>query len=186
MMASKEHDELVAKSARWLHAHGNPVVVTELASGAGEEADAIGFNGWQSTLIECKVSRADFLADAKKPWRRDPERGLGDLRYFCCPKGLVDVKELPEYWGLLETSGTGLRIKQKAPASPKRNYRPELCILISVIRRIGQSAPSGISIKCYTINTGNRATLGIDLDAEDAPEMLAIQSVSNKEGQRVS
>lgn len=164
-MTGKEHVNLVQRSAAWLRSHSHSIVVTELTTGGGEEPDAIGFNMWLSTLIECKTSRSDFLADAKKPWRRDPARGLGYFRYFCCPKGLIDIKELPENWGLLETSGNGLRVKQPAKPIVKRNYRAEISILVSVLRRVGQSPINGISVRCYTYNTGNRATVGIESPA---------------------
>lgn len=161
------HNELIERSRAWLSGKGYPIVITEIAA-VGEEPDALGFkNGW-STLIECKAHRGDFLADGKKPWRLRPEKALGDDRYYCAPKGLISPEEVPEGWGLLETSGGGLRVKVKpSVASKKSSHRNEIYVLMSVIRRIGQSSPKGVSIRCYTYETKNRASVTIDTATED-------------------
>lgn len=156
------HDELVERSRSWLSGKGYPIVITEIAA-VGEEPDALGFkNGW-STLIECKAHRSDFLSDGKKPWRLRPENALGDDRYYCAPRGLISPDELPTGWGLLETSGRGLRIKVRSSnTSQKKSHRNEIYVLMSVIRRIGQTNPEGVSIRCYTHESKNRASVTID------------------------
>lgn len=81
----------------------------------GEIPDALGFRsvGWEehSVLVEVKVSRADFLADAKKPHRIDPALGLGAFRYYLAPAGLIAVDELPSGWGLIEVQGRALKVR---------------------------------------------------------------------------
>ena len=75
-----------------------------------EVVDAIGFRKYgthASVLVEVKVSRADFLADAKKPHRINPKLGLGAYRYFMAPEGVISVNELPERWGLIEVNARG-------------------------------------------------------------------------------
>lgn len=71
----------------------------------GEAADAIGFRlvsgECHSVLIECKTSRADFLADGKKP-HRQAIAGMGTYRYYLAPEGLIKIGELPKRWGLIE------------------------------------------------------------------------------------
>lgn len=52
-------------------------------------------------VVESKVSRADFLADAKKSFRKNPEEGVGNYRYYACPEGLIKPEELPPKWGLI-------------------------------------------------------------------------------------
>ena len=65
--------------------------------------DAIGWKGkCHSVLAECKLSRADFLADREKQWRTDPEVALGCERYYVAPRGLLRAEEMPDGWGLLE------------------------------------------------------------------------------------
>lgn len=39
-----------------------------------EQPDAIGFGGYATVLVEAKTSRADFLADLKKPFRIHPKK----------------------------------------------------------------------------------------------------------------
>jgi hypothetical protein len=155
------HSDLVDSAMRWLR-KSCPVVVTELAT-VGEEADAIGFKDCISTLVECKASRSDFLADKKKSWRKFPDSALGDYRYYCCPRGLISVSELPDRWGLLEASGSKAFITHKACLFEPRSFkRTEISILVSVLRRIGQNPPQGVSIRCYTFETKNRATVSIE------------------------
>ena len=60
------HTQLVKRTAAWLRGY-HSVVITEMAAmDSSEEADAIGFRGGTTTLVECKTSRADFQADQKK------------------------------------------------------------------------------------------------------------------------
>jgi len=67
----------------------------------GERPDAIGWRDGLSILVECKVSRADFLSDRNKRFRKAPELGMGDWRFFLCPPGVIAIEDLPAGWGLL-------------------------------------------------------------------------------------
>ncbi|HEL3778110.1 hypothetical protein I5U56_02715 [Stenotrophomonas maltophilia] len=114
------HADLVKIAGRWLrNTAGCSVVLEELcaATGNGENPDAIGWYTGRTMLVECKVSRSDFLADRKKRFRANPERGLGLYRYFMAPKGLIKVGELPARWGLLEVNGG--RVSVAAGKRPK-------------------------------------------------------------------
>lgn len=96
------HDELVTVAYGWLRkAKGCGVAVPELVSVTTEIPDAIGFKSGYSILVECKVSRSDFLSDKKKYFRIYPELGMGDFRFYMCPKGLIKKDELPDKWGLI-------------------------------------------------------------------------------------
>ena len=59
----------------------------------------------QSVVVECKISRSDFLADANKPFRQNPEDGLASRRFYMVPAGILAREDLPKYWGLLECKG---------------------------------------------------------------------------------
>lgn len=114
-----------------------PYVTVELVtSNCGELADVFGWNYWTSVLIEVKVSRSDFLADAKKPFRMNPEEGMGEHRYYCCPKGLIAPEELPEQWGLLYEDN-GKITMEKVAGRQTANHRSEMTVLMSVMRREG-------------------------------------------------
>jgi hypothetical protein len=110
------HNDLCLVAVRWLQRNngaGGPgchVAVSECRSGwSGEIPDAIGFRaaGFEdgSTVVECKTSRADFLADRKKAHRI--AGGLGNWRYFMAPTGLLSADDLPHGWGLLEVNQRG-------------------------------------------------------------------------------
>lgn len=103
-MPSVEHDRLTALGARWLKRNGFPVVTTELTChGSRERPDIIGFRSSCSAIVEVKVSRSDFLADAKKPERGTG--GLGNYRFYLCPEGMLSAPEIPQGWFFLEASG---------------------------------------------------------------------------------
>ena len=48
-----------------------------------------------------KISKSDFKADAKKDFRSCESKGIGQLRYYACPEGLIKPEELPPKWGLI-------------------------------------------------------------------------------------
>lgn len=168
-MTDITHDALVSLAARWLRSRGHTVVATEVVSGR-ETADAIGWKGTHSTLIECKTSRSDFLADGKKFFRRHPERGMGSVRYYLAPKGLIDIRELPARWGLIEVVDGRTRVKyQSSGMAQERDAREEIATLLSCIRRIGNGMDAACSVKAYTYETQATATLGVEvLDASAA------------------
>lgn len=82
--------------------HGTTIGAKEFSGGwMPERVDALLFKTGISFLIETKISRSDFLADAKKDFRINPENGVGMYRYYACPEGLISVEELPDKWGLI-------------------------------------------------------------------------------------
>lgn len=97
------HADLIKAGYKWLMTKANcGVAFRELRTYAnGEYPDVIGFQGHASYLIEVKISRSDFLCDKKKPFRKNPTRGMGTYRYYMCPPGLIKIEDLPEGWGLL-------------------------------------------------------------------------------------
>ena len=93
------HAQLVERAVRWLRAYRCGVVLSEQACVGGEMPDAIGWKrACHSVLVECKVTRADFLADRAKPFRQTPEKGVGSERYYLTLSSLVKAEELPTGW----------------------------------------------------------------------------------------
>lgn len=138
------HAELVTLAEKWLWRQGCGVVFAELSTLATPETpDAIGFRTTTSILVECKATRADFLADKNKPFRRDPNRGMGDWRFYLTPKGLVAPDELPEGWGLIEV-GKSVRRTHGGPKGNiwtsdqpfTGNKTAEQALLYSALRRL--------------------------------------------------
>src|SRR5687767_12037574 len=93
------HAELVQRACRWLAGTKRcAVVFAEAGKNVTlEQPDAIGFRLGVSHVIECKVSRSDFHADAKKQWKKFPanEHGMGQQRWYLCPHGLLRPEEMP-------------------------------------------------------------------------------------------
>lgn len=101
---SRLHRSLVEVGAKWAKNQGFPIIGMELsAQYCREQPDVIAFRATCSVLIEVKCSRADFLADRKKPERAAglPTKGLGVYRFYLCPTGLLQVDDVPASWGLL-------------------------------------------------------------------------------------
>jgi len=113
------HADLVAVAAKWLKVQCRcPVVITEMVTAAMETPDAIGWTrGGVTTVVECKTSRSDFAADAKKFFRRSPNHGMGRFRYFMTEPGLLKPDELPAGWGLLEVTAKRVNIVKRSHGS---------------------------------------------------------------------
>lgn len=151
---SPTHGELVLQAGKWLQKRAVVpvrdykdrtgrhrrvkchVVLLEHGSGCPEIPDALGWGPANfSILVECKTSRSDFRADAKKAWRTRPERGVGYYRYFLAPQGMIGVDEVPEKWGLLEaTSPKVIKVLKLPQAHPQYNLRSEVAMLVSEVR----------------------------------------------------
>lgn len=106
------HSEIVEAAYRWVLsgtkckvALKEPKAIMDTRYAGAEEPDVIAFGPYgQSVVIECKVSRQDYLADNDKTFRRNPELGMGRQRYYCCPENLIKKDELPRGWGLVYVS----------------------------------------------------------------------------------
>ncbi len=127
------HALLVARAVRWLRAsRGCSRVLAEFVTAWPEQPDAIGWRGPDSVLVEVKISRSDFRADAHKP--RLP--GLGRHRWYFTPSGLLRPGEIPEGWGLAEvTPGGVVRTLVEAPRRDACDTRGEVALLLSACRR---------------------------------------------------
>jgi hypothetical protein len=130
-----QHSTLVAMGVRWL-ARRCSVVLYEFATAADEDPDVIGWaSSAGSVLIECKLSRSDFLKDAKKTVRKNPRAGMGQRRYYLCPADVIQVKELPPKWGLLWVTKGQVIVKREARGHAERNLIAEVQFLSSMLRR---------------------------------------------------
>ena len=142
------HAELVTRAERWLRNTRRCGIVLTEASGSGQEIpDAIGWTlGYcpMSTLVECKVSRADFRADQAKTFRNQHigDMAIGRFRYYMVPSGLIRPEELPPRWGLLEVRAASVRQTVKAKRwdldqpGASLGLRYEMAILLSELRKI--------------------------------------------------
>lgn len=133
------HEKLVAIAVAWLRRYGCGVVLSEQSCASGETPDAIGWKrACHSVIVECKVSRTDFLADREKPFRQKPEKGMGCERFYLTPAGLLGREDLPPGWGWLEYRNR--RVEQVLPASQKMRsaagFRREMNLLLASLRRV--------------------------------------------------
>ena len=101
--------------------------------------DAIGWKkACHSVLVECKVSRADFLADRGKPFRQNPETGVGCERYYLSPRDLIRDRGAA---GGVGTAG-GVRLQNRAAqgvdeeSSLAAGFQNEMNLLLASLRRV--------------------------------------------------
>lgn len=139
------HSEITTKAAKWLRNHSQNIiipncslVITELVSATptGEIPDIIGWCSWASVLIEVKTSKSDFFRDKSKPFRAFKDMGMGELKYYICPTGIILIDEVPEYWGLLYIDENYNITIEKEAVRHDANLRSERALLLSKIRRI--------------------------------------------------
>lgn len=129
------HSTLVETGVRWLGRRCS-VVLYEFAAAGDENPDVIGWaSGADSILIECKLTRSDFLRDATKTVRKNPRAGMGQRRYYLCPPEVIQVKDLPPKWGLLWTAKGHIVVKREARGHAERNLVAEVRFLGSMLRR---------------------------------------------------
>lgn len=130
------HDDLIARVQRWLrNTRKNVVVLAEIGSDGRECPDLI---AWKyrglCTVIECKVSRSDFMRDRKKSFRM--RGGMGEARFYATPPGLLVLADLPVSWGLIEVGPRLVRVvRESGRFVLDRNTRGETACLISAVQR---------------------------------------------------
>ena len=147
------HDELIKRGFRWLiNTKRCSVVVSELSAGS-EIPDVIGWHdGWSSVLLEAKATLIDFKSDQNKFFRHYEDIGMGIQRYYIVPFDLgndvIDI--LPDKWGLLLCRGNKVIIEKESLAF-ENNWRREMGMLISLMRRMGNATKPiiGVGVKWY-------------------------------------
>ena len=133
------HDDLLVPAVALLKRSGKMWkcgnVFTDLSTAAGERPDAFGIGSGKTSLVEVKVNRSDFHAGKKKFFRRYPESGMGNYRFYLCPEGMIGPNEIPEDWGLSYWDGRKAKVIV-APKFQSSCQRKEIAFVNSVLRRI--------------------------------------------------
>ena len=137
---SMTHFRLVDEAVRWLRSkYRCGIVLSEQSCASGETPDAIGWKGRDhSVVIECKISRSDFHADAQKSWRIDPDSALGCERFYLAPAEMISMEELPPGWGLLELRGRDISVVRKSKKNLRtaEGFANEMNLLLASLRRV--------------------------------------------------
>jgi hypothetical protein len=182
------HAQLVEKAISWLRFYRCGIILSEQACINGEIPDAIGWKrANNSVLVECKISRSDFLADRAKPFREKADFGLGCERYYLAPAGLIRPEELPASWGLLEHRNRKIEMV-KSSAKNLRSVKGlgfEMNLLLASLRRVEiRIEPESITEFLKWKNRMaeyNRGTLpkGLVSSVEENNVFLAVDSVTS-------
>lgn len=138
--SDSSHSRLVDEAVRWLRSsYRCGIVLSEQSCSSGETPDAIGWKGRNhSVVVECKISRADFVADATKAWRINPDSALGCERFFFAPAGIISPDEVFPGWGLLEIRGREVSIARKSKKNLRsaQGFANEMNLLLASLRRV--------------------------------------------------
>jgi hypothetical protein len=129
----------------------------------GEIPDVLGWDNRGSIVLECKTSVADFRADHRKPFRVQPQLGLGRQRWYLAPQGVIPVDELPDNWGLLELQASRLVVIHHSGLFTSY-YPGEVAILLSTLRRLKIEPDGCVSLKMYSMETKNKASLTLNAE----------------------
>lgn len=139
------HQDLVLRAEKWLYQQKCRIVIRDpFRSANREQPDAIGWsNNNIPILIECKISRSDFLQDKKKPYRMDSQIGMGCWRFYLCPAGIINKNDLPDGWGLLWITNKTIRKIHGFPIGCNWSKPPfdgnKICeteVLVNALRRM--------------------------------------------------
>lgn len=139
------HDHLVGKAIRWLRGtRGCNLARGEVqAFCLGEFPDAVGWDYGKrkigvnaepvSVLVECKVSLGDFYSDQSK--RHRDGNGVGDERWYLCPKGVIQPDQVPDEWGLLWLRGSRVyrEVEAQQRERSEESLRHELALLCALL-----------------------------------------------------
>ncbi|MGZ4788811.1 MAG: hypothetical protein ACXVZV_13130 [Terriglobales bacterium] len=134
------HGQLVKVAEQWLRRYRCGIVLSEQQCSSGEMPDAIGWKEkCRSVVVECKVSRGDFLADRGKAWRLKPEIALGCERFYLSLRGIVRPEDLPKGWGLLEYHERRVTMLVRPARESQRSpdgLMNEMNLLLASLRRV--------------------------------------------------
>ena len=195
------HDDLVELGSQWLrsphtmHIDGRshrfaacPIIATEITTAVRETPDVIGWSGRFSVVIEAKATRSDFVADAKKYFRREAEYGMGSYRYFLAPKGVICEHELPAGWGLLEVGDSaqsgkaGRKIRAVAHSQHFVAHKAnETVVLQSLLRRMKVEPGKHVKIRVYTIESSVEPRATVTIKSEDTGEEIPVDERTGKQ-----
>lgn len=124
--------------------HAGEVFVSECKDGPSQMGSFLKMDAWVMdrswrhpcvSVYEIKVSRSDFLKDAK--WHK--YLAYCNLFYFVCPPGAIEPNELPSEAGLLVTSVNGTRLFCKKKAARRELVIPEDVFRYILMCRAGVS-----------------------------------------------
>lgn len=109
----------------------------------GRAADALAMSLWPSRGLtihgfEIKASRSDWLKELSDPSKAEAVQRYCDYWWIVVGKSdIVKASELPETWGLLVPSGTGLKVNVDAPKAAKVDA-VDRRFLASLLRRASE------------------------------------------------
>jgi hypothetical protein len=133
------HEQLRKRAIRWLtNTKHCGAVLSEIVTAAREIPDAIGWRAGWSYVVECKVSRGDWRANAQK-MHEQTGGAVGRLRYILCPEGMIRADEATDGWGLLWLVSEGRHSyvrERKAAEARESNLQAEVDLLVSAMRRL--------------------------------------------------
>lgn len=155
-MSDVRSDDLMA-ALRLRYAAPQWALVEQVRSAPGfsalRTADAVAVGLWESTGcvwegFELKVSRSDWLREARQAAKAEPFLDKLHRFWLVVPPGVAQLGEVPTSWGMLELFGNRLRIKKAAPQLLHgAQWQPGLKFVSAVMRRVWEGAPAEAAVQ---------------------------------------
>lgn len=147
------HRELVIRGVKWLkntshYKYRSPIILPEYSCSAHSIPDVIGMSSDRTTVLECKVSRSDFMADFKKSHRSFIDQ-LGNSRFYLVTANLIRPEEINNGWGLLYCYDNKITVQKESEWFTNTRAQ-EYRILYSLIRRISYNDARAKTIDLIT------------------------------------
>lgn len=107
---------------------------------ANRSADAMALSLWPSRGVffhgfELKVSRADWRRERDNPEKAEEMAALCRYWWIVAPAGVVPVEEVPDNWGLLETSDEPGGLVQSRAAKQLEEKACDINLTAAILRR---------------------------------------------------
>lgn len=108
--------------------------------GSDQRFDVAAFNCWPSkrgyrVVYEMKRTRSDFRRELDQPDKRAQAEEFFHETWFATLRGVCEVDEVPDGWGLLVVTKKGDKLRQVKRARPREPSEVPYTMVLSVLRR---------------------------------------------------
>lgn len=120
--------------------------------------------------IEVKCFRGDWLRELKSPEKSDAVQKFCHYWWIATPPGIVEKREIPETWGLLEVQGKNCEVVKDAPRLTPEPVSP---LFVAAVLRKCADLTGGI--RDHEYKRGRREALE-EVNREPAPDEEQLRS----------
>jgi hypothetical protein len=146
--------------------------------GAGRRIDFFAVACWaskggkgHSIAVEVKISRSDFRRELKEPAKREFAWSVANECWFAVEKGVCEISEIPQGWGLMERTAAGLVVRR---AAQQRDIEPWPAAFVAAFARRLSDPPPARTKEIYRF-------AGRDITEDDVEKLVADRVAAARE-----